>query len=204
LHDAVEDQGGRKTLRESRRRYGEKVAWIVEQNTDAEVIPKPPWKERKLKYLRAIPRKTSRARLVSLADKLHNAEAILADYRRIGETLWSRFNGGRKGTLWYYPALVEAFRADPPHPAQFERLERAVKTLETLARMGLEAGSGAAAGPRTRAEYEAMAAETRRKYPDKYLAFIKTGALAQAAADNLNRNVMREMKDEEERRRPGQ
>jgi (p)ppGpp synthase/HD superfamily hydrolase len=133
LHDAVEDQGGRKTLREIRRRYGKRVARIVEQNTDAEVIPKPPWKERKLKYLRAIPRKTSRARLVSLADKLHNAEAILADYRRLGETLWSRFNGGRKGTLWYYRELVKAFGKKPANRELMRRLKGAVRELKRRA-----------------------------------------------------------------------
>ena len=45
--------------------------------------------------------------LVSAADKLHNARAILSDYRRIGEKLWARFNTGRDGTLWYYRGLCE-------------------------------------------------------------------------------------------------
>jgi hypothetical protein len=48
--------------------------------------------------------------LVSAADKLHNARAILCDYRDVGERLWERFNGGRDGTLWYYRELTEAFR----------------------------------------------------------------------------------------------
>jgi hypothetical protein len=50
-------------------------------------------------------------RLVSASDKLHNARAILRDYRRIGDELWSGFTGEKEGTLWYYRALVEAFEA---------------------------------------------------------------------------------------------
>jgi len=45
----------------------------------------------------------------SCADKLHNARAILADYRVEHEQLWSRFNAdaGRRGELWYYRRLAE-------------------------------------------------------------------------------------------------
>src|SRR5579871_6320968 len=40
LHDAVEDQGGKKTLLKIRQRFGKKVADIVEGCTDAYVNPK--------------------------------------------------------------------------------------------------------------------------------------------------------------------
>jgi hypothetical protein len=33
------------------------------------------------------------------ADKLHNARAISEEYHMLGEDLWSRFTGGRDGTL---------------------------------------------------------------------------------------------------------
>ena len=58
-----------------------------------------------------------------MADKLHNARALVADYREVGEALWSRFNGGREGTLRYYQALADAFAANGPSPllAEFER-----------------------------------------------------------------------------------
>ena len=52
LHDAVEDQGGRPRLGEIRRKFGARVARIVDGCTDAYTVPKPPWRERKLKYLR--------------------------------------------------------------------------------------------------------------------------------------------------------
>ena len=51
LHDAVEDQGGAPVREEIRRRFGRRVADIVDGCTDAETIPKPPWRERKESYL---------------------------------------------------------------------------------------------------------------------------------------------------------
>jgi hypothetical protein len=69
---------------------------------------------------------------VSLADKVHNADSILADYRRVGEKVWRRFTGGREGTLWYYRALADAFRRRS-HPRLARRLEETVHTLEVEA-----------------------------------------------------------------------
>lgn len=133
LHDTVEDQGGRQILDRIRRRFGDGVAVIVEGCTDADTIPKPPWRERKEAYIRHVEGASAPVCLVSAADKLHNARAILRDYRDLGEELWSRFNGGRDGTLWYYRSLLEAFRTKVPD-ALFNELEGVVVAIETLAR----------------------------------------------------------------------
>src|SRR5579872_5374059 len=90
LHDAIEDQGGAATREEIRRRFGDAVVAIVDGCTDAETLPKPPWQERKQVYLAHLPSASPSVLLVSAADKLHNAYAILRDYRRLGEALWSR------------------------------------------------------------------------------------------------------------------
>lgn len=111
LHDAVEDQGGKPTLRAIRARFGPRVARIVEGCTDADTVPKPPWRERKERYLARLRREPRSVLRVSAADKLHNARTLLGDYRRVGERLWARFTGGREGTLWYYRSLVRRFRA---------------------------------------------------------------------------------------------
>ena len=116
LHDAVEDQGGLPTLDEIRRRFGSTVADIVEGCTDAVVSPKPPWRQRKEAYLARLHNASASIRLVSAADKLHNARAILREYRRIGEALWPNFRGGRDGTLWYYRAVVETLKTSSPLP----------------------------------------------------------------------------------------
>ncbi len=111
LHDAVEDQGGRPTLEEIQRRFGEKVARIVLACSDSEAEPKPPWRERKERYVAHIRHADAEVRRVSSADKLHNARSILADYRVIGDALFDRFTASKDETLWYYRSLVEAFRS---------------------------------------------------------------------------------------------
>ena len=110
LHDAIEDQGGDATRQEIRRRFGERVTRIVDECTDTDVEPKPPWRQRKEAYLAHLPHASASARLVSAADKLHNARTILSDYRQLGDEVWRRFKGGRDGTLWYYRELIRAYR----------------------------------------------------------------------------------------------
>jgi GTP pyrophosphokinase len=132
LHDAVEDQGGAPRLQEIRQRFGDTVAAIVEGCTDTDETPKPPWRPRKEAYIAHLASASPSVRLVSAADKLHNARTILADHRRFGGSVWRRFSGGRDGTLWYYRSLVEAFRAHGMNPL-VEDLERVVGELERLA-----------------------------------------------------------------------
>lgn len=81
LHDAIEDQGDKVTLEQVRSRFGERVARIVQGCTDADTIPKPPWKKRKESYVEHVRHAPPDVRRVSLADKLNNAQAILRDYR---------------------------------------------------------------------------------------------------------------------------
>ena len=133
LHDAPEDQGGEARLAEIRELFGAEVAAIVAGNSDTYQEPKPPWRGRKERYVAHVARAPHSVRLVSAADKLHNARSVLADLRCLGEDLWPRFNGGREGTLWYYRALVEAFRSAGSNPV-VEELDRVVGELERLAR----------------------------------------------------------------------
>jgi GTP pyrophosphokinase len=132
LHDAVEDQGGAATQEAIRQRFGPAVADIVAGCTDTDQTPKPPWRARKEAYVAHLGSASPSVRLVSLCDKVHNARTILADYRTVGEALWSRFTGGKTGTLWYYRALVEAFRAHG-HPALVAELDRVVREVGRLA-----------------------------------------------------------------------
>jgi (p)ppGpp synthase/HD superfamily hydrolase len=129
LHDAPEDQGGEATLQEIRDQFGDGVAEIVDGCTDTYETPKPPWRERKERYLAHLAGASGSVRLVSSADKLHNARTVLSDYRLLGEDLWTRFNGKKEGTLWYYRAVVDALQGDSPI---VEELDRVVTELETL------------------------------------------------------------------------
>ncbi len=133
LHDTVEDCGGAERLQDIRARYGNGVAKIVEGCTDTDQLPKPPWRERKERYISHLRDADASIRLVSAADKLHNATAILRDLRQHGDAVWTRFKGGKEGTLWYYRALVTTFRAHADHTNLTGELDRTVTELERLA-----------------------------------------------------------------------
>ena len=132
LHDAVEDQGGLPTLKRIRDHFGDTVADIVDHCTDAYEEPKPAWRQRKEDYIASIASKPADAILVSCADKLHNARAILNDLRSIGAPLWDRFTGKKDDTLWYYRSLADAF-GESLDNALSDELRRTVKDIEALA-----------------------------------------------------------------------
>jgi (p)ppGpp synthase/HD superfamily hydrolase len=134
LHDAVEDQGGQATLDEIRRRYGKRVARIVDAVSDTDQSPKPPWRERKEAYIERLPSEPYSVRLVVAADKLHNLRDLLSSYRVQGDDLWTHFKGGRDGTLWYYHAVVDALvAAAKPEENQLRAITEEIdRTLAAL------------------------------------------------------------------------
>ena len=110
LHDAIEDQGGKATYLAIKEKFGDLVADLVAECSESSVVPKPPWKERKLASLEHLRHASFTVRRIMLADKLHNARCILSDYYRYGDAVWSRFKGGKEGTLWYYSSIAEIAR----------------------------------------------------------------------------------------------
>jgi (p)ppGpp synthase/HD superfamily hydrolase len=137
LHDAVEDQGGYETLDRIREKFGERVAHIVEGCTDDFTgHGRISWCDRKTKYIAHLREETDEeTRIVSLADKVHNARAILLDYIEYGDAVFTRFRARKEGTMWYYRTLVDAFRyAETKRPiVQFKRgHERLLRELDRL------------------------------------------------------------------------
>ena len=138
LHDAVEDGGGPPMLERIRVEFGDDVARIVLANSDSDTEPKPPWTQRKTEYIAAIAHKQPDELRVSLADKLHNARAILLDYRTVGDELWYRFRRGAGDAIrWYYRELYEAFdaRRDALGPDAIPALEELGRTIDEIDRL---------------------------------------------------------------------
>lgn len=140
LHDAIEDTDATYTTLADR--FDKPVADIVRACSDTDVTPKPAWEKRKKDYIAHVVGASESVRLVSAADKLANARSVLADLRVLGDELWSRFKGGKDGTLWYYRSLVSVFdiagsspimgRPDRTRPV-VEELDRVVGEIEKLA-----------------------------------------------------------------------
>lgn len=117
LHDSVEDQGGQARLNDVRGQFGDRVAHVVEECSDSladttKGEQKTDWRTRREAYLARLDSADDDVLRVSLADKVHNASAILRDLKnpRVGENVWSRFNAGRDDTLWFYRSLAAKFR----------------------------------------------------------------------------------------------
>jgi (p)ppGpp synthase/HD superfamily hydrolase len=130
LHDAVEDQGGVPTGYLIRSEFGDVVADIVDGCTDSVAIPKPPWRARKEQYLAHLQHASPAILLVSSCDKLHNARSVVSDLRTVGEQVWSRFAGGKDGSLWYYRSLAATFTQLGALPA--DELARTVAIMNDL------------------------------------------------------------------------
>jgi (p)ppGpp synthase/HD superfamily hydrolase len=128
LHDTIEDTEA--TEADIEERFGPWVAAVVVACSDRTGGYRPPWRERKQAYLDHLedPQTPPHVLRVSAADKLHNARSILADYRAVGDQLWSRFNQGADAQLWYYTRLVAILSRRLPGPLT-DQLARTVAAL---------------------------------------------------------------------------
>lgn len=133
LHDSVEDAGGPATLAEIRENFGQDVARIVAECSDTDETPKPPWRDRKQRYVTHLGVVGEDTLLVSVADKLDNARSMLRDYRAIGPGLWQRFTvQDPQDHFWYYRELLAAYRRRGISSWMVDELARVVDELTRL------------------------------------------------------------------------
>jgi (p)ppGpp synthase/HD superfamily hydrolase len=129
LHDTAEDHGGQPRLDDVEKEFGPHVARMVEGLSDtlaADHDKKEGWEERKNAYLARLHDEPLDVLLISVADKLYNARAVLDDLRdpEIGSRVWERFKRGPKEQLWYFHALLDIFEKRLPSrlTAEFGRV----------------------------------------------------------------------------------
>lgn len=135
LHDAVEDAGGAGRLADIRTRFGDEIADAVLECSAEDKTDDPGWAARKDRYVAALATCSTTALRVSLADKVHNARSILADYRTLGDALWRRFNApDADALLGYYDRLADAYgdRAPEIDARLLAELRRAIGELRLL------------------------------------------------------------------------
>ena len=130
LHDWLEDipEARPEVLDE---RFGPRVRRIVEALTDTTEHPKPPWRERKERFLAHIRHQPAEVKLVCCADKLHNAQSLVRDLEQHGVATMDRFRGGRDGSVWYYTEVSKALGDGFTHWLQRE-LEVTVGRIHAL------------------------------------------------------------------------
>jgi (p)ppGpp synthase/HD superfamily hydrolase len=133
LHDSLEDKPGETSPAVLSKRFGPRVLELIQLATDTPPDyaggPKPPWRDRKERYLEHV-RQASPANLrVTVADKVDNLRAMLADYRRVGDSLWDRFNAGKPDQLWYYQSVLAAYKEAGFSGPLLDELDRLVGQL---------------------------------------------------------------------------
>lgn len=121
MHDSAEDCGGEPMLETVRVLFGDDVAAIVKGCTDTFERPKPPRGPRKEAYLRALPAKPGRTKLVVCADKLHNLSNTLRDIRTEGVRPWKArmartADSSAREQARYYKDCFEALAKGWKHP----------------------------------------------------------------------------------------
>jgi hypothetical protein len=128
LHDAAEDHGGAARLADIERRFGDAVNAIVRELSDP---PGADWHTRKRIYLERLRAEARPSVLrVSNADKLHNARAILADRRTLGDAVFERMGRSREELLWYYGELAAIFADRRPESQLAGELSATVAALQ--------------------------------------------------------------------------
>ena len=113
LHDVVEDTPT--TIEMVARKFGKRMAAAVAGASEPEKTAKDTqwnasWKTRKEHTIHYLATEADLDKLlVSCADKLDNARAILSDQQETGEAIWTRFNAGKAEQKWYYQSLAKVF-----------------------------------------------------------------------------------------------
>ena len=134
LHDAIEDQGGDRTRQGIVRQFGRRVADLVDACTDTDVVPKPPWRVRKERYLAHLsdPATPAEALLISAADKFHNCQSTLADFEKLGPASFARFNAPPEALLWYYESVHQIVAHRLGDCSLVQGLGKCVQTLKGI------------------------------------------------------------------------
>ena len=110
LHDTVEDTDT--SIDEVRERFGDRVAELVESETEnkrEDLPPEETWEIRKKESLEHLKNSTDPAvKILWLADKVSNIRTLYRLYQKEGDALWNHFNmKDVKKQAWYYRTISE-------------------------------------------------------------------------------------------------
>lgn len=108
LHDTLEDTPY--TEKELEEEFGTSVREIVESVTEATHYEKEKiafsWKERKERYLKKLKVANAEALMVAAADKIHNLQTIIDDYKKHGSSIWKNFRSKLSDQMWFFGEVL--------------------------------------------------------------------------------------------------
>ena len=137
LHDSLEDKPDETSPAILLSEFGPRVLALVQLATDTPPGyaggSKPPWRERKERYIDHVRHASPSDLRVTIADKVDNVRAILADLHGFGESLWNRFNAGKSDQLWYYQTVLSAYKEAGCSGRLLDELDSLVSQLVRVA-----------------------------------------------------------------------
>jgi len=112
LHDVLEDAPDLYSKDTMIKDFGPNVTELVEYVSEEKVDENGveyPWRHRKQAYITKISDAPNKAKLISLADKVHNLSSILDTHKYKGDVVWENFKAPVHEQFWYYSTLNEIF-----------------------------------------------------------------------------------------------
>ncbi len=103
LHDTVEDTDA--SIGEIVEQFGADVGALVGAHSEDK---RKTWQERKSHAIQELRRADRRLKMLVMADKVSNLRSIAADFRKLGDELWTRFNAPVEQQSWYYSEIQDA------------------------------------------------------------------------------------------------
>ena len=111
LHDVLEDTTV--TAAAIEMAAGADVLHMVEALSEMKGIE---WRERKAVYVKNVLAANEHVWAISVADKIHNAESLIAFYQEVGKEAWQVFNKGKADKVWFEELLLTELQAVWQHP----------------------------------------------------------------------------------------
>ncbi len=127
VHDVVEDTSV--SLEDVRRELGDTVAPLVAPVTHDDTLP---WVGKKKAYIEAVRAASDETKAIATADKIANAESLLAAHLREGSAVWRYFNAGKEKKLWFEESMLAMLQESWQHPLveEYARLVEKLKALD--------------------------------------------------------------------------
>ena len=117
LHDTIEDTEANHD--DILARFGTDVVSLVDCHSEDK---SKTWEERKTRAIQELAHFNKRLKMLVMADKVSNLRSIAADYKALGDELWSRFNAPKEKQAWYYSGIQDALwdmQLDPDTSAAY-------------------------------------------------------------------------------------
>ena len=127
VHDVLEDTNV--TEAELRDQLGDTAVDIFTTVSEDKMLP---WEMRKEQYSDAVAAAPEGAKAVSIADKIHNAESLIAYHGMVGKSAWRVFSRGKKEKLWFEELVYAKAAKTWRHPL-LDRYRRCIDTMQQLA-----------------------------------------------------------------------